>query len=45
MILVKGVYMPSSTYFWKKIEAHLIKVTDGYKEQLCPLMILVLFQI
>lgn len=45
MILEKGEYMQSSTYFGKNMEAHLMKVTDSYKQQICPLMILVLFQI
>ena len=45
VILVKGEYMQSSTYFGEKIEANLMKVTDSYKQQICPLMILVLFQI
>ena len=45
MILVKGEDMQSSTYFGEKIEANLMKVTDSYKQQICPLMILVLFQL
>lgn len=37
--------MQSSTYFGKNMEAHLTKVADSYKQQICPLMILVLFQV
>ena len=36
VILVKGEYMQSSTYFLQKISASLVKVTASHKEQTSP---------
>ena len=36
VILVKGAYMQSSTYFLQKISASLVKVTASHEEQMSP---------
>ena len=43
VILVKGKYMQSSTYFLQKVVTSLVKVTASHEEQTSPERILVIF--
>ena len=36
VILVKGEYMQSSTYFFQKVSASLVKLSASHKEQPSP---------
>ena len=36
VILVKGEYLQSSTYFLRKVSASLVKVTASHEEQMSP---------
>ena len=36
VILVKGEYMQSSTYFLQKVSASLVQVTASHEEQMSP---------
>ena len=36
VILVKGEYMQSSTYFLQKVDDSLVKVTASHEEQMSP---------